>query len=352
MKDASDADDIGLRFIDSGGTTRDIRNTSVTNYNDAAWHHVAATYSNSGDVGKLYLDGTEVASVAIAGDISIRTTGDNLTIGAGLGDAGRHFNGKVDEVRIYSRALSADEVTALGDYAEFELTLSPDGVMNEVGSEHTVIATLNPALSNTPVLFEVSGANEGEEGVASSDDNGEAEFTYVGENTGLDTITACIDLNNDGDCGEGESSATADKTWFARYFVTGGGNIKDESGKKNLWSFGGNVGLDDEGNAMGQFQINDHANRDTCHFDTFPALTFDGVSTDSPEVDVKEATFTAEGECQKAGSVSIEVVMTDNAEPGSGADEISVSSGDGGPVFSGIIDGGNFQVHPPTAPEL
>ena len=73
------------------------------------WHHVCMTYDGSRM--RVYLDGKQVASENVG---KKRTRGDtSLTIGIRqdlwFGSA---FVGKIDEVRVYDRALSADEVAA------------------------------------------------------------------------------------------------------------------------------------------------------------------------------------------------------------------------------------------------
>ena len=75
-----------------------------------AWHHVVGTFD--GETLRLYLDGRLAATHASATrEIG---TGGALFIGKSAGDPkftrGAHFRGLVDEVRVYARALSADEV--------------------------------------------------------------------------------------------------------------------------------------------------------------------------------------------------------------------------------------------------
>ena len=67
------------------------------------WAHVAATYD--GATLRLYVDGTLVASVAATG--AIATSTGALRIG-GNTLWGEYFQGLIDEVRVYNRALTAE----------------------------------------------------------------------------------------------------------------------------------------------------------------------------------------------------------------------------------------------------
>ena len=63
------------------------------------WSHIAMTYD--GSTQKLYVNGSLAASAALSG--SINQDANSLLIG-------QFFNGMLDEVAIYNRALSATEV--------------------------------------------------------------------------------------------------------------------------------------------------------------------------------------------------------------------------------------------------
>jgi PKD repeat protein len=80
-----------------------LRGTSTLGLN--TWTHLAGTYD--GTTMTLYVNGVAVASQPQTGPISTST--GPLTIG---GDAlyGQYFAGRIDEVRIYNRALSAAEI--------------------------------------------------------------------------------------------------------------------------------------------------------------------------------------------------------------------------------------------------
>ncbi len=71
------------------------------------WTHLAATYD--GGTLRLHVNGIEVRAQTVTGGIVV--TGGALTIG-GNDVWGEHFSGRIDEVRIYNRALTAGEIQA------------------------------------------------------------------------------------------------------------------------------------------------------------------------------------------------------------------------------------------------
>ncbi|MHB9138956.1 MAG: LamG domain-containing protein, partial [Victivallaceae bacterium] len=91
------------------GTYR-IVNTGVT-VNDGNWHHVTLTIQRN-DKMKLYLDGTFKAEVNISADATVDAQ-NGYPLYLGRSNIGEYFNGSIDEVKIYSKALSASEVTSL-----------------------------------------------------------------------------------------------------------------------------------------------------------------------------------------------------------------------------------------------
>ncbi|MBE0534043.1 MAG: lamin tail domain-containing protein, partial [Phycisphaerae bacterium] len=103
--------------------------------NDGTWHHVAVVLDGPrSDDAVLYVDGyRETISEMIS--LSVNTqAGPNAAIGAHL-DMNRYFNGLLDNVCIYDRALSHDEVWALATMGTTNLSctdLSGDGVVDLV----------------------------------------------------------------------------------------------------------------------------------------------------------------------------------------------------------------------------
>jgi hypothetical protein len=74
------------------------------------------------------------------------------------------------------------------------ISLDPATAPNEVGTDHTVTATVTDAAAGTTVTFEVTdGPNAGDTATDTTDANGEATFTYTGDGgAGTDTIQACV----------------------------------------------------------------------------------------------------------------------------------------------------------------
>lgn len=73
------------------------------------WYHLVTTYTSSSNSWKIYIDGS-LNNQTIFG-VGLFDKTNNWQIGYAYGGTG--FNGSIDEVRIYNRALSEDEVTRL-----------------------------------------------------------------------------------------------------------------------------------------------------------------------------------------------------------------------------------------------
>ena len=135
---------------------------SIDNPPIQQWHHLAVTYDGLTGVGQVYLDGT-LAKEEYMGLFMPGTEGE-LYVGARTGSV--YFNGRLDEVRIYNRPLSAQEVSNLCS-AAFLLPVnfneSSDGACDETITRvwsatdecgHTVAATqIVHVADTTPPVF-------------------------------------------------------------------------------------------------------------------------------------------------------------------------------------------------------
>ena len=101
----------GLRFaITTSGAGGEQRINATSPLATGAWKHVAVTVA--GSTGVLYVDGAPLAT----GSITLRPSalgGTGSFIGRSQYSADPFLNGQVDDLRIYSRALSAAEVQAM-----------------------------------------------------------------------------------------------------------------------------------------------------------------------------------------------------------------------------------------------
>ena len=70
-----------------------------------AWTHIALTYD--GSMLRLYVNGVQAATLAASG--TIQASSSPLWIG-GNQPYGEYFNGLIDDVRVYNRALSDAEI--------------------------------------------------------------------------------------------------------------------------------------------------------------------------------------------------------------------------------------------------
>jgi hypothetical protein len=99
------ASDTGKPAINAR-TTREYSARSASALPVNKWSHVAATYD--GKTLRLYVNGVEKSALALTGELS-GSTSDMIRIG-GNKVWGEWFAGKIDEVRLYKRALTAAEI--------------------------------------------------------------------------------------------------------------------------------------------------------------------------------------------------------------------------------------------------
>jgi len=83
--------------------------TSNRSVNDNNWHFVCFVKANT--TGKYYIDGNFDNQVTAS--VNVQYGSNNFVIGKDYRDNASYFNGLIDEVRIYNRALSAEEIKAL-----------------------------------------------------------------------------------------------------------------------------------------------------------------------------------------------------------------------------------------------
>lgn len=105
------------------------------NYATGKWYHVVGTYD--GTTIKVYVNAVVDSSVAVPGTIqyAVGDSAANVLLGRnpGFSGANNHFNGIIDDVRIYNRALTAREIQSLYKAGGGVLAATPSGTGNSVG---------------------------------------------------------------------------------------------------------------------------------------------------------------------------------------------------------------------------
>ena len=119
-------------FWMGAGNTQNSYNVSASNLLDGNWHHVVLTLD--GSTAKYYLDGNstpvDTISYSSAGTITVTPI-----IGAlnATGTIGSYTNGSIDQVRVFNKAISADEVTKLYNEIQCANTIAtPESYFNTV----------------------------------------------------------------------------------------------------------------------------------------------------------------------------------------------------------------------------
>ena len=100
-----------VRFWDGSGNSDWL--TDGTGVPETEWTHVAAVWKRGGQR-KIYVDGEERASEPAALDKPMDVDGVPTRVGY-TGDYSRYFKGRLDEVRVYDRDLTATEIGGLAD---------------------------------------------------------------------------------------------------------------------------------------------------------------------------------------------------------------------------------------------
>ena len=182
----------------SGGTS--------AGYRDGKWHHAAIVLDNPNDTIKVYLDGNTTTPVLsqTASVANVWPFTEMAAIGYQRLSSGdiRYFNGNINQVRIFNKALSASEITTL--YNETASTINTLQILGDtscvaaylLGTNANDLDTSTPknATANANVVFNKPGHltrnNNGtiESTVSALPESGFSVVKYTGNNTDGATV--------------------------------------------------------------------------------------------------------------------------------------------------------------------
>ncbi len=117
----------------------------------SGWHLVTGAYD--GTTARLYVDQTQVATETFKAPAGVSLP---LYIGRYFGSSGSGWNGGIDEVRVYNRALTSAEVSAIYNYVgappDTTAPTTPGNVMAAGSSPSTINVTWTASTDNVGVV--------------------------------------------------------------------------------------------------------------------------------------------------------------------------------------------------------
>ena len=162
----------GVDLVKKTGTNTWVTlSSSPANYLDGNWHQVVGVLSTSGMT--IYFDGASVASNANSTAIDYSSI-NNFAIGRNGGaNTLCDFDGNLDDVRVYNRALSAGEISTLAagsvagtftlssPLSVSDVTISSTGTLTLSGANSIVTLAKNKTLTMNGTLNSSSSASTG-----------------------------------------------------------------------------------------------------------------------------------------------------------------------------------------------
>ncbi|MCX6855613.1 MAG: tandem-95 repeat protein [Verrucomicrobia bacterium] len=157
---------------------------SATAVNDGQWHHVLITRNAMSGAGQLYIDG--VLSASGTGAAGVRSASF-----AALGKITAYFAGRMDQVTIFNRVVTAGEVSTLrANHAPKVWSQSSDGVNDRAFSTPSVFSR---AYDVERDVLTVSRWSTPANGTVTHNGNGSFNYTATGGYTGMDAFEVTVE---------------------------------------------------------------------------------------------------------------------------------------------------------------
>lgn len=145
----TDPGKVAVQIWNSPSNRIDVRLASDSSLlNDGNWHHYLWTYdgSSSGSGVKIYEDGSLLATTVTTNTLTQTILNNEPVFIANRKDNGNAFKGGIDDVLIFSRELSADEVASLYDASADQYSQTHTGLSE---GDHTITGYAVDASGNT-----------------------------------------------------------------------------------------------------------------------------------------------------------------------------------------------------------
>lgn len=207
-------------FFESGGTNNTV--TSSDSLIGTSWRHVAVSIDATNNTMTIFVDGVAAETTLTTGPIEYDNDPDTYIGRAGDGLGGYDFDGMIDDARIYTRALSSDEVAALAA-GQTETSASVAITVNSI-NDAPEFANDDGIVTSAPT----GGTDEAREILVQDD----GKLIAVGDNNTLGTGIALVRYNPDG---------TLDTTFGTSGFVSTDAQAGVELGNAALLQADGKI---------------------------------------------------------------------------------------------------------------
>jgi hypothetical protein len=100
-----------FKFIDSVAAAHAVGDGDLGNIDDGSWHHVVGEYDGTDET--VWVDGVQRGIIQPGVGLTLANTANKFEVGGDCNGSGNYYKGTIDDVRVYNRALSAQEILAL-----------------------------------------------------------------------------------------------------------------------------------------------------------------------------------------------------------------------------------------------
>jgi hypothetical protein len=208
----------GINVLGNGQLTFWTRNSSAiwtqiyTPCTASEWTHVALT--QDGNYLKAYINGELANSTNIISNLGTSYL-PYFTLGRYTDTTANYYNGSIDDVQIYSRALAEEEIGALYNATAYKYSRNITGLPNGAYTAYAYAVTSSGTISNSSSTFSVNTTNYAPNITAP---------TLSAPEVHADDIITCINgTYTDLD----DSTVTWNYTWFINGTETASGSSLD-----------------------------------------------------------------------------------------------------------------------------
>lgn len=150
----------------------------VTDVDDGNWHFLVGAYD--GDFIYMWVDGVLVHSNDVA-TYTLSSTANTFEVGGDCNGSFRHYDGAVDEVRAYNRALSPTEIVALGKTGAVKFNSSSVSLQKGSSLENGLVGLWTFDGGDTSWTSDTTGTTRDRSG-----NNNTGTFTSMNRRTAVD----------------------------------------------------------------------------------------------------------------------------------------------------------------------